>query len=203
MRRHNRLVFINCPFDSDYSPLLEALTFAISACGYEPRCALEMVDSGRNRLTKIVDLIDLCDFSVHDISQTNLNAHGLPRFNMPFELGLALGRKFATKREAAARLLVLDREAHRYLEFISDLRGCDPVAHGRDPLVVVGLIRDWLSSYHKVPLNGPNHMRGWFEQFLDDLPGICAEAGFDRSHLSFNDLKFAVRFWLEANVPAA
>src|SRR5258708_6812462 len=97
MRSPNRLVFINCPFDSDYSPLLEAIGFAITACGYTPRCALEIIDSGYNRLTKIIDLIDVCDFSLHDISRTELNPNGLPRFNMPFELGLTLGRKHSKR----------------------------------------------------------------------------------------------------------
>jgi len=204
MRTPNRLVFINCPFDSDYKPLLEAIVFAVYACDFTPKCALEVIDSGYNRLTKILDLIDLCDFSLHDISRTELNSHGLPRFNMPFELGLALGRKSSKRQGGSTRLLVVDREPHRYLEFLSDLRGCDPLAHGDDPSTAITKVRDWLSSSQKDrPLNGPKHLLEWFSRFIKDLPGICEECGLDRHNLSFSDLVFSVRYWLELNVPSA
>ena len=183
--------------------MLEAIAFAIYACGYYPRCALDTVDSGHNRLTKIIDLINLCDFSLHDISRTELNSHQLPRLNMPFELGLALGGKNRTRKRGAGRLLVLDREPHRYLEFLSDLRGCDPVAHHNDRHAAIVQVRHWLSSYHKEPLNGPNHMKAWFDQFLNDLPDICSEWGIDRKDMSFNDLVYSIRSWTEANILTA
>jgi len=77
----NRFIFINCPFDSEYRPLFEAIVFAIYACGFVPRCSLEDGDSGRLRLLKIIDLIDQCTYGVHDISRTELDANTqLPRF---------------------------------------------------------------------------------------------------------------------------
>jgi hypothetical protein len=39
-----------------------------------PRCALEFADTGYGRLNKIIDLIGFCDFSLHDISRTELDA---------------------------------------------------------------------------------------------------------------------------------
>src|SRR5258708_5681752 len=136
----NKFVFINCPFDSEYQPILEAITFAVFSCGYFPRCALQIIDSGQNRLSKIIGLIDECDYSLHDLSRTELNQHQLPRFNMPFELGLALGR-----RKRPRSLLVLDRAPYRYLEFISDLAGCDPSSHDNDAMKSIAKVRDWLS----------------------------------------------------------
>ena len=198
MKSFNKLVFINCPFDSAYSPLFEAIAFAIIVCEYRPRCALEIVDSGYSRLTKIVDLIDLCDFSLHDISRTDF-----PRFNMPFELGIAFGRKYLKSRGTASKMLVLDREPHRYLEFFSDLRGCDPVSHNDNAHNAIEHVRNWLSSYQQTPLNAPNHLNGWFDDFLKDLPDICRECGIERAQLSFNDLIFSIRFWVEANLPIA
>lgn len=203
MRGPNRLIFINCPFDSDHSPIFEAIVFAISACGYEPRCASELLDSGHNRLTKIIDLLDRCDFSLHDISRTELNSHGLPRFNMPFELGLALGLKHSKRTRAAPKLLVLERESDRYLEYLSDFRGCDPVAHDRDPTIAIGRVRDWLSCHQRILLTGPNHVKSCFARFRVDLPRICAEAGWDRDRMAFRDLTHTIRYWLAANVPLA
>jgi len=199
----NRFVFINCPFDDGYRPFFEAIAFTISACGYLPRCALELHGTGYLRLTKIIDLIDISDFSLHDISftQSDPKSH-LPRFNMAFELGLAFGRKHSRRTRTAPKLLVMDRESHRYELFLSDLKGCDVVSHGGDPLEAIGHVRNWLSSNHRPGLNGPNHIRDWFHHFQLDLPRICSAAGWDRDKVEFNDLVFCIRSWLDKNAPA-
>jgi len=69
-----RSVFINCPFDPEYRPLLRASCFAVMACGYAPRCALDYSDSGLVRFTEIVNMIAACDRSIHDISRVELEA---------------------------------------------------------------------------------------------------------------------------------
>jgi hypothetical protein len=80
--------FINCPFDSEYKPLFEAIAFAVLACGIRPRCALEIDDSSEVRIDKIFKIIAECKYGIHDISRTEVtSASGLPRFNMPLELG--------------------------------------------------------------------------------------------------------------------
>lgn len=201
MRVPNRQVFINCPFDESYFPFIEAATFAILACGYTPRCALEFGDTGYDRLSRIVDLIDQCDFSLHDISCTELDpGSGLPRFNMPFELGVAWGRK---RRKNDRKLLVIDRAPHRYERSISDLKALDPVSHGGDPLEMVAQVRHWLSSHQIIPLNGPNHMKDWHQRFQVSLPHICSESGLDRTRIAetFKDLVYCSILWLNAKVP--
>jgi hypothetical protein len=82
-------VFLNCPFDEAYKPSFEALLFTIMASGYRARCALEDDDSGDIRFDKLCRFIEESDRSVHDLSRVELGANDLPRFNMPFELGLA------------------------------------------------------------------------------------------------------------------
>jgi hypothetical protein len=55
-------------------------------------CALEDDDAGEFRLSKIERIIEECKFGIHDLSAVALDvATGLPRFNMPLELGLFLG----------------------------------------------------------------------------------------------------------------
>ena len=203
MRVPNRQVFINCPFDESYHPFIEAATFTILACGYTPRCALEFGDTGYDRLSRIGDLIDQCDFSLHDISLTELDpASGLPRFNMPFELGIAWGRK---RRKTNRKLLVIDRALHQYERSISDLKALDPVSHDGDPLEMVAQVRNWLSSHQTIPLNGPNHMKDWHQRFQKDLSHICAESGFDRTRIAetFKDLVYCAVLWLNSKVPVA
>ena len=53
----NKNVFINCPFDEEYLPLLRPLLFTILYVRLNPRIALESLDSGRPRIDKIVKLI--------------------------------------------------------------------------------------------------------------------------------------------------
>ena len=89
-----RAVFLNVPFDPQYRLLFEAMLFAVYDCGFKPRCALETTDAGQVRVQKISAIIRDCAFGIHDISRTQLDeGSGLPRFNMPFELGLFLSRQ--------------------------------------------------------------------------------------------------------------
>ena len=60
-------VFINCPFDDDYMPLLRALIFTVIQCGFRPRIATERSDSGEVRIKKIVGIIGESKVSIHDI----------------------------------------------------------------------------------------------------------------------------------------
>src|SRR5688500_8833266 len=80
-------VFVNCPFDSQYRPLLRALLFTILDLGFEPRLALERLNSGETRIVKILELIEDAKFGVHDLSRIQAEAVGeFYRLNMPFEL---------------------------------------------------------------------------------------------------------------------
>jgi len=112
--RDARNVFINVPFDDDYAPLFDALVFTTIACGYRVRCALEEDDSGNIRLDKLVRLIRECPRSIHDLSRIELGDNELPRFNMPFELGLALGAKrFGGPSHRNDRIKIMVAEPYR------------------------------------------------------------------------------------------
>jgi len=112
-------VFLNCPFDVSYRPILDAIVFAVFDAGFLPRCALEYDDGTEIRLSKILRIISQCTHGIHDISYTNLDpATGLPRFNMPFELGIFMGCKAFGKNPHQAKVgLVLDQEPFRYQKF--------------------------------------------------------------------------------------
>jgi hypothetical protein len=143
-----RSVFINCPFDSDYQPLFRAMCFSIAACGFAPRCALDESDSAVVRFDKILDLISACEFSIHDVSRVELDSRsGLPRFNMPLELGADLGLRLkgpAIQRKR--RILVLDAEADRYDQTLSDISGMDIEAHGNEADRLIKAVRNWLNT---------------------------------------------------------
>jgi hypothetical protein len=89
-----RDVFINCPFSSDYDEHFQAITFTVQRSGFKPRCARESDDGGEVRIDKILRIIRESPYGIHDISKTEPDpVSGLPRFNMPFELGLYLGAR--------------------------------------------------------------------------------------------------------------
>ena len=107
-----RDVFINCPFSDDYREHFRAIVFTVIRSGFTPRCARERDDAGEVRYEKICRIIGECAFGIHDISKTELDAGtGLPRFNMPFELGLFLGAtKYGSRSVKRKATLILDRE---------------------------------------------------------------------------------------------
>jgi len=51
---YNDSVFINCPFDDDYVPMLRAIIYTVYRCGFSPKTALDEDDGLDNRLGKII-----------------------------------------------------------------------------------------------------------------------------------------------------
>ncbi len=118
-----RNVFINCPFDPEYRPLLRAILCTVIYCNLKPRIATEGADSGEVRIKKIVDLIKESKYSIHDISRMEpLEEGDLPRFNMPFELGIDFGCRASSKRGklSTKKCLILEKERFRYQRVLSD-----------------------------------------------------------------------------------
>ena len=158
-------VFINCPFDEEYRPLFEAILFAVHACGFTARCSLEADDASRPRIDKIYRIVEECGLAIHDISRTEPDkGSGLPRFNMPLELGLFLGAKRCGAKSQKRKLcLVLDRDAYRYQQFCSDIAGQDMKAHRGDCEQAIKIVRDWLRDTPKgltTPLPGGVEIAG-------------------------------------------
>src|SRR5207253_1224593 len=123
----SKSVFINCPFDDGFKPILRAMVFTIISSGYHPRCALDATDGAEVRVSKIAKMIGECDWGIHDLSRIELDpGAGVPRFNMPMELGLHLGaRLFGRGRHRRKRALILEAEPHRYDAALSDISGQD------------------------------------------------------------------------------
>jgi len=132
-------VFINVPFDKRYTPLSDAIVFAVYDCGFVARSALEIEDSGQTRVEKILDIIESSKFGIHDVSRAGVDRNTkLARFNMPLELGFFLGAKrYGSERDRQKRCLVLDRDRYRYRNFCSDISGQDIRAHGDDPRTAI------------------------------------------------------------------
>jgi hypothetical protein len=183
--RDARNVFVNVPFDDHYAPLLDALIFTIMACGYRVRCALEVDDSGDIRLDKLASLIRESPRSIHDLSRIELGENELPRFNMPFELGLAMGAKrFGNRSQRRDRIKIMVEEPYRLPAYLSDLGGNDPTAHHADAAAVIRIVRNFLN---RAPtgglLAGPAKLARDFARFKAELPGIAERIGFEANEI--------------------
>lgn len=197
-------VFINCPFDDEYRSIFEALVFAVFDCGFRPRCALELDDSAEVRFEKVLRIIGECRFGLHDLSRTELDSSsGLPRFNMPLELGLFLSAKrFGDGRQKQKRCLVLDRKQYRYQKFISDISGQDIRSHGRSSKRAIRMVRDWLhnhSSRDTIPSG--SIVDGRYKRFRRALPHLCSDLSLDRGELTYKDYSVIVSTWLQIATP--
>lgn len=193
-------VFINCPFDDAFAPLMDVLIFAIFDCGFVPRCAMELDDSAQIRIDKIFRIINECKFSIHDISRTELDRNTrLPRFNMPLELGMFLGaRRFGGGRHKEKSCLIMDKEPYRYQSFISDISGQDIKAHDNNPKRVVQLVRDWLNGASgRKTIPGGTRIWNRYEKYRKELPAACAVAGLTLKEMTFNDKANFASEWLQ------
>jgi hypothetical protein len=201
-RTYENSVFINCPFDSAYWPLFEAIVFAVHDCGFYPRCALEVDDSSQVRIDKITAIIRACRLSIHDISRIETDGDPpLPRFNMPLELGIFLGAKAFGGRDQKRKVgMVLDTEPYRYQRYVSDIAGQDIRAHHGDPAKVIGHVRNFLSSHAplSVFLPGPDKILERYRHFRSELPAACAILHLDAGSLTFGDLTRLIVAYLKS-----
>lgn len=195
LARRPTSVFINCPFDDDYRPYFRAIVFTVVRCGFTPRCALEVIDGGSTRISKIEKLIEDCPLGIHDISRTQLDPINLlPRFNMPLELGLFLGAKrYGDAKQKRKKCLVLDTERFRFQRFMSDIAGQDIEGHGGDINELVAKVRAFLNSTLKTePLPSAATIRNEYEGFNSNLPDICVRLKLRTDELEYKDFTWMV-----------
>lgn len=199
-----RCVFINCPFDDIYQPLFRALVFALLDFGFVPRCALESDDGSEVRIEKIRRIIGESQYAIHDISRTELDEQsGLPRFNMPLELGIFLGAKwFGDAEHRVKACIILDREPYRFQVFCSDLAGQDIRAHGSREREVIRVVRNALRTWCP-DADVPGAAVTWqrYLRFDETLVQLADRVDLDPNDLSFSDYTALVSEWLRLNTP--
>jgi hypothetical protein len=199
---YDRQVFLNCPFDDDYYPLLRGAVFTIHACGFTARIALENTGSESVRLDRLVQMIGECGLGIHDLSRVRLTSPtDLPRFNMPFECGVFYGaRRFGAKAQSRKRFLLLDKEPFQYQKTMSDAAGLDPRAHGNDPEKLIACVRDFLAEGLDPKPMGPTRISALYSEFQLALPAITAKAELTLADIeplsAFNDWYLLATRWL-------
>jgi hypothetical protein len=92
-----------------------------------PRSSLETGSVADSRLDRIRTALFSSRYSVHDLSRcAGEGDQNLARFNMPLELGMAMARRYISRKKQHD-WMVLVPQGHAYQRFISDLLGHDPV----------------------------------------------------------------------------
>ena len=134
---------MNIPYDSEFRRLYLAYITGLIYLGLDPRATIE-ISGGRNRLEKILELIRSCRYSIHDLSRVRVDRASprTPRFNMPFEGGLAVA---SSKLDATPHDWFVFETVHRRVsKSLSDLSGTDPnIHHG----TVEGVMRELCNSF--------------------------------------------------------
>lgn len=202
----DRNVFVNCPFDEAYLPLLRPTLFVILYLGLTPRIALESLDSGRPRIEKIIALIEQSKYAIHDLSRMQAERAGeYYRLNMPFELGLDVGcRLFKAGRSSEKRCLILEAEKYRYQAAISDISSSDIAVHGNDPVEAAREVRNWLTSAAGLRAAGPTLIWNRFIEFMaDNYAQLRADGHSERdiARLPVAELVGRMQLWVEKNPP--
>ncbi len=200
----NNNIFINCPFDEEYKRLLQVLLFTIIDFGFEPQITLQTSDSGEQRITKIKKFIKKSRYSVHDISRIELSPQTeLPRFNMPFELGLDLGcREYGTGKYKQKKCLILDTEQFRYQQTLSDVAGNDPKAHKNDPETLSRRVRDWMIENTNKQAKFGSEVWDRFNTFDSHLLEVAKQKNLtqrDIDEMPIKEFILIVKNWVKNN----
>lgn len=199
-------VFVNCPFDEKYVGLFHAIVFAIHDLGFQARHAL-IDDAVAVRLTRISDELRDSKYSIHDLSRVEVGGTlNLPRFNMPFEAGIAYCLHSRSTKARPHHLLLLDAKPYRYQASLSDAAGMDVKTHYGDPVKLIGAVRGFLvakSQQRKLP--GHRFIAKRHALFFSKLPLLAKAQNLKISEIKSwdyaNDLQAIIVQWIRDNPP--
>jgi hypothetical protein len=155
-----------------------------------PRVTLEIPGSTR-RLNRIFELIQSCEYSVHDLSCVQLDRAkpSTPRFNMPFELGLAVGREMTGS--GRQMWFVMEAMKYRLAKSLSDLNGTDPYIHGG---TIEGVFREMGNALAR-KRRQPSALQMWgiYREVRGKIPAILKRCGTQSvfGARAFKEISFA------------
>jgi len=139
----SKAVFLNIPYDQEFHDLYIAYIVGLYQLGLVPHLASE-IPGGARRLDRIVQLIQSCRYSIHDLSRVELSTapSAAPRFNMPLELGMTITWEILSPDQHT--WFVFESEPYRLQRSASDLNGTDPYIHNSTP---EGVLRELCNCF--------------------------------------------------------
>jgi hypothetical protein len=162
-------IFINCPFDKAFEPILQAMLFCIVYLNLRPRIARERANAAEVRIDKIVEMIEQSRYSIHDLSRAKAGQAGeFYRLNMPFELGVDHGcRRFRGKPWSDKKLLILADRQYNYQKALSDIAGSDIETHSNRFDIAIKKVRNWLVNEAGAPNVGAKRIIDKYTDFQE------------------------------------
>lgn len=166
--------FLNIPYDKPFENLYLAYIVGLTAHGLIPRATLGVPRDAR-RLERIFHLIQTCRYSVHDLCRIELdrNPPRAPRFNMPFELGLAVA--WASLNPQKHSWVGRDAIQHRPVRSISDLNGTDFHTHHGTIVGVLSAVSNAFVSRRQHPT--VPRMQRVYRLLRKAVPALQRDAG--------------------------
>lgn len=186
-------VFLNIPYDDRFRRLYLAYIVGLYQFGLKPRVTLG-IPGGERRLDRILGLMQSCRYSIHDLSRVEMDRTPppTPRFNMPFELGMAVTcARLGTNRH---NWFLFETKPWRVQKSLSDLDGTDPhLHHGK----VEGVMRELCNAFvrRKFRPTVPKMMRA-YRQVSRQVDAVRTSAGSESIFAArvFEDLCFVAKF---------
>jgi hypothetical protein len=188
-------VFLNIPYDDDFSNLYIAYIVGLCRLGLVPHVTSE-IPGGARRLDRIFQLIQNCRYSIHDLSRIEVDAAAVavPRFNMPLELGMTI--TWANLNPNDHTWFVWESERYRIQRSASDLNGTDPNIHNGVP---EGVLRELCNAFRRDSMPSVPDMLKAYHFVHGCLSAILKKNGtrnpYDRS-------VFMELCWLSSNLTA-
>jgi len=182
-----RSVFLNAPYDKAFEPLFLAYLVGLRGFGIVPRATIQIPSSG-HRINRIIDLIHCCDCSIHDLSRVELGPDSVPKFNMPFELGLAYHHSLSGNHTC----FIFEADHKRFEKSLGDLKGVDIYQHAGKPENLFSELSAAMVEEDLMP--SVADMLGVYLLTSDQLPRILAQAGTSSLFHArvFDDLLFFI-----------
>lgn len=166
-------VFLNIPYDEEFHKLYLAYIAGLHCLGLEPRLA-SSIPGGERRLSRILNLIQTCRYSIHDLSRVEVSPAppATPRFNMPLELGLAITwEKLHPRRHTWFLWEAIHRRVQKSM---SDLDGTDAYIHGG---TVQGVLSELRNAFVRRGTPTFSTMLDVYRCLEESVSGILADAG--------------------------
>jgi hypothetical protein len=191
------VAFINMPYAARYERVYLAFIAGVAGFGMVPTAAVKD-PSSHFQLDRIFDLVVASDYSFHDLSHMSLDRSKprTPRFNMPFELGLAVAT--ARLKNPNHQWFVFDTERFRVIKALSDLGGVTIRVHDRSADSVLRCLVNALDREDRKP--SLQELQGIFsavEKFARQLKRNLGRDLFDArpfGELSYVAAQAAARF---------
>ena len=166
-------VFLNIPYDEEFSSVYVAYIVGLFQMGMVPRLASE-IPGGDRRLNRIFKLIQSCRYSIHDLSRVEVSVAttAVPRFNMPLELGMTI--TWQQLHPSRHTWFVWESKLYRIQKTASDLNGTDACIHDGTP---EGVLRELRNAFHRDQMPSVPKMLEVYQFVNNQLSAVLSRNG--------------------------